>query len=94
MKRKKVIAVVLALVASLAILLALPMKISIGKKTFSKSLYCLHGDHSMWPDFYNRTGWDGPTGSLLYCGTYAIRIGDWLFQFDVVTDNFHGYNKS
>ena len=94
MKRKRVIVAVLALVISVLILPVLPLKVSLGKKTFSKSMVCLHGDHSMWPDFYNRTGWDGPTGSLMGCEIYAVRIGDWLFRFDVVTDNFHGYSKN
>ena len=94
MKRKRVIVVVLALVISVLILLMLPLKVSLGKKSFSKSMMRLHGDYSMWPDFYNQTGWDGPTGSLMYGEIYAIRIGDWLFRFDVVTDNFHGYSKN
>lgn len=86
MKARKPAIMALIVASSIGVFLFCPVDLSFGTKTFRKSLTRLNGDHSMWPDVFNRTGWDGPTGSRDYADIYALRIGDWLFRFDAVTE--------
>jgi hypothetical protein len=71
----------------LAFLLGSVFEFSIGNTTFGKHVQNLKGDHSMYPNVFSQTGWDGPTGSFTSCDIYALRVGDWLWYFTVTTDD-------
>jgi hypothetical protein len=87
LKPKKSALIALVVITFLSLIILCPVNVPVGSKTFRKSLTSLNGDRSLWPDVFNQTGWDGPTGSRTSGEIYAVRIGDWLLRFDIVTAN-------
>ena len=86
MKQRKTIIGVGILLLIIVLTLGATFEFSIGNRSLSKGFKNLQGDHSMHPDMFNQTGWDGPTGSFTSGEIYALRLGDWLWYLTVTTD--------
>ena len=87
MKQRKKIIIGAILLLVLVFMLESAFVFSIGNTTFGKGFQNLKGDHSMYPNLFNQTGWDGPTGFFSSGEIYALRLGDWLWYFTVTTDD-------
>ena len=84
MNRRKRIKLALLLILLVgAVAMFCPIKVTIGRTKVTKSLVKMDMEESAIPQGFSHVSADGPTGSFYQADSYAFRMGNWLWRFEI-----------